>query len=175
MEYLLFAARCALAVTLAASALGKLRAPGEFRETVRDLGFVPERLTAAVTGAVIAAEAALAALVWLPGPAGAAAFVAAGLLLVAFTGVLVVLIRRGADTSCACFGSSRTRVGPAHLVRNGVLVTIAVLGAVAASVASGGTLPPAFPAAFAAALAAVVVSALVISTDTLVSLFSRPA
>ncbi|WP_406865008.1 MauE/DoxX family redox-associated membrane protein [Streptomyces sp. HUAS MG47] len=175
MDYLLFGVRCALAVTLAASALGKLRAPGEFRETVRDLGFVPASLTTAVTGAVIAAEAALVALVWLPGALGAAAFVAAGLLLVAFTGVLVVLIRRGSDTSCACFGSSRTRVGPAHLVRNGVLVAIAALGAVAASATSGGALPPEFPAAFAAALAAVVVSALVISTDTLVDLLARPA
>ncbi|MER7914056.1 MULTISPECIES: MauE/DoxX family redox-associated membrane protein [unclassified Streptomyces] len=175
MEYLLFGARCALAVTLAASAIGKLRAPGDFRRAVRDMDVVPDRLAGPVAGLVLAAETALILLVWLPGRLGAAAFAAAALLLAAFTAVLVVLIRRGSDASCACFGQSRTPVGAAHVVRNAALLTIAGLGAVAAAGGSGTALPPELPAALAAALAAVVTSALLISTDTLVGLFARPS
>ncbi|WP_435973036.1 MauE/DoxX family redox-associated membrane protein [Streptomyces sp. Qhu_M48] len=175
MEYLLFGARCALAVTLAASAIGKLRAPGDFRRAVQDMDVVPDRLAGPVAGAVLAAETALILLVWLPGGLGAVAFAAAALLLAAFTAVLVALIRRGSDVSCACFGQSRTPVGAAHLVRNGALLAIAVLGALAAAGGSGAALPAELPAALAAALAAAVVSALLISTDTLVDLFSRPS
>lgn len=175
MEYLLFGARCALALTLLASVTGKLRAPGGISGTVADLGIVPGRLAGPVGAAVIAAETSAIALVWLPGPAGVAAFLGAAALIAAFTAVLVVLIRRDDDVSCACFGASRTPVGPAHLVRNGVLLAVCGLGAAAAAAGPGAALPPEPPAAFAAGLVAVVTGVLLISTDTLAGLFTRPS
>lgn len=175
MEYLLFGARCTLALTLVASVTGKLRAPGGLGRTVAELGIVPRRLTGAVAAAVVAAETAAAVLVWLPGTAGAVAFAGAAALVAAFTVVLVVLIRRDEDVSCACFGASRTPVGPAHLVRNGVLLAVCGLGTVAASAGAGPPLPPEPQAAFAAALVAAVTGVLLISTDTLAGLFARPS
>ncbi|AVH94474.1 MauE/DoxX family redox-associated membrane protein [Streptomyces cinereoruber] len=173
MDYLLFGARCALTLTLLASAVGKLRAPGDLGRTVAELGFVPRRLTGATAAAVIAAEVAAALLVWLPGTTGVAAFLGAGALLAAFTAVLVVLIRREDDVSCACFGASRTPVGPAHLVRNGVLLAVCALGVLAAAGGAGAVVPPEPSAAFAAGAIAVVVGVLVIATDTLTGLFAR--
>ncbi|MFB7026185.1 MULTISPECIES: MauE/DoxX family redox-associated membrane protein [unclassified Streptomyces] len=174
MDHLLFGARCALTLTLLTSAVGKLRAPGDLGRTVADLGFVPQRLTGATAVAVIAAEVAAALLIWLPGATGAAAFLGAGALLVAFTAVLVVLIRREDDVSCACFGASRTPVGPAHLVRNGVLLAVCGLGVVALARGADAVVPPEPPAAFAAGAIAVVVGVLLIATDTLAGLFARP-
>ncbi|MGW1140476.1 MauE/DoxX family redox-associated membrane protein, partial [Streptomyces zhihengii] len=119
MEYLLFGARCALALTLLASVTGKLRAPGGITGTVADLGIVPGRLVGPVGAAVIAAETSAIALVWLPGPAGVTAFLGAAALIAAFTAVLVVLIRRDDDVSCACFGASRTPVAAPPESRSG--------------------------------------------------------
>ncbi|TXS52287.1 MauE/DoxX family redox-associated membrane protein [Streptomyces sp. t39] len=175
MEYLLFGARCALALTLLASVTGKLRAPGGLHRTVADLDIVPRRHAGRVAVGVVTAETAAIVLVWLPGPAGAAAFLGAAALIAAFTAVLVVLIRRDDDVSCACFGASRTPVGRAHLVRNGVLLAVCGLGAVAAAAGAGAALPPEPAAAFAAGLVAVVTGALLISTDTLAGLFARPS
>ena len=56
-----------------------------------------------------------------------AAAAVAGLVLLVFTGLLILNLARGQRPPCACFGaSSRRPIGPGSLVRNLVLVALAV-------------------------------------------------
>jgi uncharacterized membrane protein YphA (DoxX/SURF4 family) len=53
-------------------------------------------------------------------------------MLAAFTVVIAAHLRRGARPPCACFGTWSARpIEPGHLVRNGVLFGLAVVGALA--------------------------------------------
>ena len=56
-----------------------------------------------------------------------AAALAAIVLLVAFSGLIVVRLSQGRRPPCACFGAwSATPIGASHLLRNGVLLVLAV-------------------------------------------------
>jgi hypothetical protein len=56
----------------------------------------------------------------------------AGLVLLAFTVLLVANLARGRRPPCACFGAaSRRPIGPGSLVRNVVLLALAVIAFVA--------------------------------------------
>ena len=111
-----------LAVVLAISALAKLRARAAVREQMDDL--VGRRFAPLIGPALPVAELAVAvALVvwWTPVPG-----VIALALLAAFT---VVLVRAQArHVPCLCFGAASREppVGPAAVVRNGVLAALAV-------------------------------------------------
>ncbi len=49
-------------------------------------------------------------------------------VLVVFTTLIANRLRRGEHPPCACFGAwSAKPIGPGHLVRNGVLIALAVL------------------------------------------------
>ncbi|MFE5797963.1 MauE/DoxX family redox-associated membrane protein [Streptomyces sp. NPDC056503] len=178
-DSLILAFRCVVAVVFAASALGKARAPGEFRTTVREMRLVPLGAVGAVAVAVPVLEALLAAAVWVPALTTWAFALSFGLIAV-FTAALASVLRRKIDTSCSCFGASRTRVGPAHLVRNAVLLGATATGCVA-SLAAGGPGPVPvlgssdFTGVFTGILGAVCVSALVLSTDLLADVFSAPS
>jgi len=70
--------------------------------------------------------------VLVSGLARPAAAALAGLVLLAFTGLLIVNLARGRRPQCACFGaSSRRPIGPGSLVRNLVLLALAVIAFVA--------------------------------------------
>jgi hypothetical protein len=59
--------------------------------------------------------------------------VLAGLTLVAFTVLIVRVLRRGQRPPCACFGGVRARpLGWGHVARNTVLMVLAVVAVVAA-------------------------------------------
>jgi hypothetical protein len=125
---LAFAARIVLAAVLAASATAKLRArvalSGDGLETPMDQ-LVGERFAPIIGPVLPPAELVVAvALVawWSPVP-GAVALA----LIAAFT---VVLVRAQArHVPCMCFGVSSldAPVGPAAILRNGVLAGLAVL------------------------------------------------
>jgi uncharacterized membrane protein YphA (DoxX/SURF4 family) len=56
----------------------------------------------------------------------------AGLVLLAFTGLLVLNLARGRRPPCACFGAtSRRPIGPWSVVRNLVLLALAAIAFVA--------------------------------------------
>jgi uncharacterized membrane protein YphA (DoxX/SURF4 family) len=60
-----------------------------------------------------------------------ASIAALGLLL-AFSVLLIARLREGRHPPCACFGAWSARpLGPGHLVRNGVLVVVAIVSAAA--------------------------------------------
>ena len=49
-------------------------------------------------------------------------------LLVAFTVLIAVRLREGKRPACACFGAwSAKPIGPSHLVRNGMLIVLALM------------------------------------------------
>jgi Methylamine utilisation protein MauE len=119
---LALAARVVLAIVLAASAIAKLRS----RATVeRQMGsLVGERYAPMIAPALPVAELVVAIVLvgwWSPAPG-----VVALVLLAAFT---VVLVRAQArHVPCLCFGAARldVPVGPASVLRNGVLAGLAV-------------------------------------------------
>jgi len=85
----------------------------------------PHALAIVVPAVELATAAALLA---RPAVGGAVSLV----LLIGLTAVVVRALRRGMDTGCGCFGSRRSdRVATAAVVRNGVLVAIAVLSTAA--------------------------------------------
>lgn len=54
--------------------------------------------------------------------------VVALIALAAFTGLIVRRLAQGEHPPCACFGAWSTKpLGPGHLVRNGVLMLLAVI------------------------------------------------
>ena len=117
-----FAARIVLAVVLASSAIAKVRSRAAVREQVATL--VSARAAPVVAPLLPAAELLVAAglVAWWTAFPGIIAVV----LLALFT---IVLVRAEARrVPCLCFGSSKldTPVGPAGVIRNGILAALAV-------------------------------------------------
>jgi prepilin signal peptidase PulO-like enzyme (type II secretory pathway) len=144
------AARLVLATVLAGSAIAKMRSRAAVRQQVETL--VSARAAPVVAAMLPVTELVVAALLvvlWTPLPG-----VVALTLLVLFT---VVLLRAQARrVPCLCFGASSldTPVGPAAVVRNGVLAALAVLAIGTPSGASfGATLVAGAAFAIAAGLA----------------------
>jgi hypothetical protein len=118
------AARVVLAAVLVVSAVAKLRTRDAVREQVTAVVGDDRRL-AALASVLPGVElvVAIALLVfWSPVPG-----VVALILLAVFTGAL--LRARARHVPCACFGAGAADapVGPASIVRNGVLAALAVL------------------------------------------------
>jgi hypothetical protein len=147
---LALAARVVLAAVLAGAAVAKLRARGPARRSI--VGLVGRRAGPAVAAALPWTELAVAAALvvwwgWLPGAVAA-------VLLGAFTAIVVrAQLQR---VPCACFGSAPgdRPPGAAAVVRNAVLLALAVVATASPSGAGAG------PAAIlTVALAAVAVAA----------------
>jgi hypothetical protein len=115
-----------LAVVLAGAGVAKLRAPRTTTASFSALGLpAAARLARVVPHLEVAVAASL---VTVP-RVGA---VVAAVLLVAFTGVVAVTIRRGVDAGCACFGAPTSRpVSGVELARNAGLLALAAAAAVA--------------------------------------------
>jgi uncharacterized membrane protein YphA (DoxX/SURF4 family) len=116
------AARIVLAVVLLIAAVAKLRGREATRASMRALFGTPLGDALAIVVPVVEIVVAIALLFWwtvVPG-------VVAAVLVLAFTVVLVrAQVRR---LPCPCFGASnRLPVGPSAIVRNGVLVALAIL------------------------------------------------
>lgn len=97
-------------------------------------------------------------------------FAVATVLLLAFTGAIVLALRRGERAPCRCFGSAAQPLGRAQVVRNGVLLTVAVLGLI------GGQLPVATPGpagVLVSVVAGALAATLAVTADDIVALF-RP-
>ncbi|HKY15887.1 MAG TPA: MauE/DoxX family redox-associated membrane protein [Microthrixaceae bacterium] len=111
-----------LAALLIVAGVSKSLRPTETRTSFESLGLrSASRLAVAVPITELVVAAAL--VVWPP-LGGSAAVV----LLVAFTVVLVRVVRAGSGASCACFGALGTApVGWAEVVRNVGLCVLAVL------------------------------------------------
>ncbi|GIH95209.1 MauE/DoxX family redox-associated membrane protein [Planobispora siamensis] len=133
MEYVLVCCRTLIGVVFVVSAAGKMRsrdAYASFRAAAGELApRVPVVPAALVPPAVVAGELAVAVLLAVPGAAGAG-FATALVLLSVFTAAIAMAVRSRRRVACNCFGTSSAPVGPAQLVRNGVLLTAGLIGMV---------------------------------------------
>lgn len=132
----LYLCRFLLAGTFLLSALPKLRDQASFRAAVRQFRVVPRAWEGPTGWALTAAELAVPLLLVLA-PSSPAGFVLAALLLLAFSIGIARVLRSGVRTTCNCFGRSAAVMSGAHVARNGVLLVVAVTGAVLA----GATAP----------------------------------
>lgn len=126
MEYLEIAGRCTLALVFIVSAYGKLRsrlAFTAFLAGLRDMRVSPSAFVHAVAWAAVAAETTIPILLAIPATAMAGLLLAM-VVLTAFTIAILVVLNRGVQTSCPCFGSSPVRFGRRHVVRNGTLLVV---------------------------------------------------
>src|SRR5262245_30066038 len=134
LSYVVVGCQAVVAITFVAAAVGKLRDRTEFRRTLTAALGLPWSRTGAPAIAVAVAEAVTAlAVVALP----AVGLALAALLLVAFTAVLVSMIRRQVRVPCRCFGASNRPPGAVHLVRNAILFAVAATGTALAVTGSG--------------------------------------
>ncbi|WP_235685880.1 MauE/DoxX family redox-associated membrane protein [Corallococcus silvisoli] len=130
--------RLMLAIVFALAALGKARGHKPFEEfiqTLENFG-LPRFLAGAPLAATLILAEATSALLLLVGMG--AGYVLALLLLAGFTLGLAWVIHREKKVACRCFGASNAPVSAAHLVRNGLLLAITVIGAVTHAAGSGG-------------------------------------
>jgi cation transporter-like permease len=175
VTYVLLGSRCLLAVVFLASFLGKVRGRARYagylaatrRLTPRwALSRVPAGALAAV---VVAAEAAVPALLAVPGlvPAGLALSV---VLLSGFAAATAAALRRGERAPCHCFGSSQRQLDGGHVARNAVLIVVAVAGMVAAA---SGVGPLEATQAAVVAAASIAAAVVVLVADTVADVF-RP-
>jgi hypothetical protein len=159
-----------IAVVFAVSAVGKMRtAPVRlaFRRSLADMAVLPTRAVGTVAAAVPILEAAVVVLLVVP-PTAALGCLLALALLVTFTTGIAIVLRRGTQAGCLCFGTTERPYGPRHLVRNGLLAAVALAGAVA----SGH--PIDLPGALIAVAAGVLAALVLVTFDEMLDLFARP-
>ncbi|WP_278263713.1 MauE/DoxX family redox-associated membrane protein [Nocardia sp. AG03] len=126
IEYGVWGSRLVLAAVFGLAAWGKFRDRPEARKSVAEFG-VPLRLVPGVAIGLPILEALVALALLPPWTAGAAGVVAV-VLLGGFTLAILRLLRRGERPDCACFGAvGAAPIGWATVVRNGLLMVLAVL------------------------------------------------
>jgi hypothetical protein len=177
VRYVLLGCVVCLGAVFAVSAISKLRSRASyaaFIASTRELLPRPWPPAAPVALTVVVAEVAIVPLLFSVPVAG---LTVAAVLLLAFSGAIVLAVRRGVRTSCRCFGSSTRPLARLHALRSGVLAALAVTGAVlAGSVTTANIITGLHPAGMAIALlAAGVFAALMIMFDDLVELFAPTA
>ena len=141
-SYLTVGCQAVIAVTFGTSTAAKVTgraAYADFQHWLSASAGVPSRLAAPVAVVAVAAEAATAVAMVIP-PLVRAGFVAAMVLLIAFTASVRSMIRRRVKVPCRCFGAGRHPPGAAHLSRNLTLLVVAAGGLVTA-IASAGPAP----------------------------------
>jgi hypothetical protein len=172
MSYLVIGARVLLLGVFVVALAGKLRrraAFDEFRRSIAELRVLPRNWSLAAALAVTAAEAAIIVLLGLPYTV-LPGFGLAAVLLVVFTTGIVLALRRGQRAPCRCFGASAAPLGPAHVVRNLILTAAGVTGLIAAFAAgTAGVQPGGIAVTLAAAAVGVLI---VVRLDDLVALFA---
>ncbi|GHA82261.1 methylamine utilization protein MauE [Streptomyces tendae] len=134
MNYVIVSSQVLLVLVFLCSVTGKLRSPTAyraFRLSVAQLAPPLRRRTKAAAPLVIAAEAAVAVALVVPASV-AVGFAGAACLLVGFALALAGVLRREEHAACHCFGGSEP-VAPRHVVRNVLLVCVALTGLVGRS------------------------------------------
>ncbi|WP_410666386.1 MauE/DoxX family redox-associated membrane protein [Amycolatopsis sp. lyj-84] len=181
MTYVAVFAMVLCGLVLLVSAVSKVRGKAAYAEFVASVPAfgIPARWTRPFAGVTLAAEFVIAASL-LPAAAlsatGAGRWLAiAGLVLAAgLFGVLTVAVWRAVarrtGAVCRCFGPARTVLAPRHVVRNALLLLVALAGAAAMPGADGAD-----PAAVALAAAVGAVGAVaVVRFEDLAELFAGP-
>jgi hypothetical protein len=169
MVYLSLGLRLFLAFVCLAAVVGKLRGRAGFDELGRTLARagVPAAWTTPAAAGLLLAESAVVVLVPWPATALAGSVLALGLFVALTTGVAVV-VRRGTDLPCRCFGRSGARMTVSHVVRNAVLVVAAAAAVVTVPHPGGGI--GSVVGGVLAGVVAVVAASLIVAWDDLAAL-----
>ncbi|MDQ0753873.1 putative membrane protein YphA (DoxX/SURF4 family) [Streptomyces africanus] len=176
MNYFAHGVRALLTAVFLIAVVGKVGRAGAFSafaDSLRPLAALSAPAVRTVALAVVALEGAVCLALILPyTPATRAGLPAATALLAVFTVVIARAVGRGTTVRCRCFGRSTAPLGRAHVVRNGLLASVAGAGAAAAMVTdpAGGPDPGMVAVAWCAGAVA---GGLVTVAEDLVSLF-RP-
>ncbi|MFC0531396.1 MauE/DoxX family redox-associated membrane protein [Phytohabitans kaempferiae] len=175
MEYVVVGLRSLIVLVFVVSAASKVRGRRAYAEFVTATGRLSPRRVSVATArrlatGVVAAELATVMLVLVPRTA-TMGFAVAATLLLAFTGAILLALRRGERAPCRCFGSAEQPLGYPQVARNLLLLAACTLGLaggqlVVASPSPGGALLAVAAGALAATLVAVF--------DDLVALFRPP-
>jgi hypothetical protein len=143
VNYVDIACRAVLAFTFGAAVWGKVGGRAQWDAFRSSLAFflgTRGRAGHVMAVVVVMAETVAAALQVTPYRWGGY-YVAFG-LLTAFSGFVVVVLRRRLNLRCNCFGRSGLPLQGGHLVRNGLLLGITAAGLVAA-ITGGSSIHPA--------------------------------
>lgn len=154
-----------MAGTLVIAAVAKLRTFGDFAASLVALRLAAGAGAQPLAAAVVAAELTAAALCLWPGTAVVGLGVSAA-LMAAFAAVAG---RRRAVVPCRCFGSGGAPLGPRHVMRNGLLLLLA-LAAVPGSLTTVLTSDPNPGGLLLTLVCATVAVALVVRFDDLADL-----
>jgi len=182
MSYLFLACSVVLSLVFGMSSASKLgrSAFRDFVASADPLKILPRPLRPLASRAVVASEIALTVVLLIGAgsaatsalvPVAVVALAAAAALLLAFTIAIVATLRRGGQQACRCFGAKATPLRPAHVVRNALLLAVALAGLVTVI----GTDPSVEPSgAVLAGVTGLVVGLLVTRFDDLTDLFGTP-
>ena len=128
----IIASALAIAVLLASAATHKVRAPARFARQLADYQLLPDSLVRPVARLVPLLELAIAFALLLPVSRGWAALSAASLLALYAAAIGINLWRGRRDIDCGCAGPDQAQpLRPVLLLRNSVLVVLALLASVA--------------------------------------------
>ncbi|NUR89819.1 MAG: methylamine utilization protein MauE, partial [Nonomuraea sp.] len=152
MPYVELGCRGVLCLVFLAALAGKVTGWRAFVSSVP--GLAPWLPAAPVAVAVVIGEGAAVVLLLLGERAG---FVLAAVLTAAFATAILLALRRGSAAVCRCFGVTAAPLSRAQIVRNLLLIAVAVTG----WAAPGGSVEPA-GAALALVAAAVLAAVLVL-------------
>ena len=128
----IIASAIAIAVLLASAATHKVRAPARFARQLADYQLLPDSLVRPVARLVPLLELAIAFALLVPVSRGWAALSAASLLALYAAAIGINLWRGRADMDSGCAGPDQAQpLRPVLLLRNSVLVVLALLASVA--------------------------------------------
>ena len=130
----IFINACALAISalLASAATHKVRAPGRFAKQLADYQLLPAALVRPSARLIPLLELAIAFALLVPVSRGWAALSAASLLALYAAAIGINLWRGRRDIDCGCAGPDQAQpLRPVLLLRNSVLVALALLASVA--------------------------------------------
>ncbi|MGY3175313.1 hypothetical protein ACVWYU_004738 [Pseudomonas sp. TE12234] len=155
----IIASAVAIAVLLASAATHKVRAPARFARQLADYQLLPDSLARPVARLIPLLELAIAFALLVPVSRGWAALSAAGLLALYAAAIGINLWRGRRDIDCGCAGPDQAQpLRPVLLLRNSVLVVLALLASVA-PIARDMTLFDGFVTVAAAAVALLIYAA----------------
>ena len=172
MLYLEVCCRVLVGTVFLLAVAGKLRGRAElsaFTESLGGFGLRSAPLRSALATCVITAEGVAVVLLAV---APAVGLGLAASVLVVFTAAVVAAKASGREVRCRCFGADGGLMGRTHLVRNGVLVAVALAGLLASATPAA----PPHPGLLAAAASAAVLGAVALAHwDDLRFVLGRPA
>jgi hypothetical protein len=155
----IIASAVAIAVLLASAATHKVRAPARFARQLADYQLLPDSLARPVARLIPLLELAIAFALLVPVSRGWAALSAGGLLALYAAAIGINLWRGRRDIDCGCAGPDQAQpLRPVLLLRNSVLVVLALLASVA-PIARDMTLFDGFVTVAAAAVALLIYAA----------------